>query len=311
MTTGRADVFDRTPGLALLAAEQARIMSRSQLAAVGVTPQHVQVHVEQGRWRAVTPVVIALHTGPVVGRAQWWVALLNAGPRAALCAWTALEAWGLSGWEQDDVHVVVPRGADPPKLPNVMVHESRRHRDEHIQRRSGLALHGVERAAIDAGAWSRSPRAACGLLAAVVRQRLTTADRLLLESDQVGRVRHLKLMQYALGDIAGGAHAMSEIDFVRLCRDAGLPEPAQQQRRRDAAGRWRYLDVVWRLWGGRTVTLEIDGVGHMDVERWYDDLLRAAEVTAPGETMLRLPAMAARTEPERVTAILRRYLLER
>lgn len=311
MTTGRADVFDRSPGLALLAARQARIISRSQLATVGVTPQHVQVHIKHGRWRAVTPVVVALHTGPLVGRAQWWVALLNAGPRAALCAWTALEAWGLSGWERDVVHVVVPRGADPVELPNVKVHESRRHRDEHIQRHHGLAVHGVERAAIDAGSWSHSTRAACALLAAVVRQRLTTPDRLLLESDKVGRVRHLKLMQYALGDIAGGAHAMSEIDFVRLCRAADLPEPAQQQRRRDAAGRWRYLDVVWRLRGGRTVVLEIDGVGHMDVERWYDDLMRAAEVTGPGEMMLRLPAMAARTEPERVVGILRRYLLER
>jgi hypothetical protein len=56
------------------------------------------------------------------------------------------------------------------------------------------------------------------------------------------------------------------------------------------------------------VLLEVDGVGNLDVDRWYDDLFRAVEVSRPGESVLRLPAMAASAEPERFVAALRRHL---
>ncbi|MDX6231954.1 MAG: hypothetical protein QOH68_922 [Nocardioidaceae bacterium] len=190
----------------------------------------------------------------------------------------------------------------------IVVHESRRHREGDIVLRNGLPMHSPERAAIDAAAWSTSSRAACGLLAAVVQQGLTTVTRLRAELDTVGRVNRLRVMWSALSDIEGGSHALSEIDFVRFCRERGLPVPVRQVVRRDSAGRRRYLDVEWRLPDGRRVALEIDGIGHMEVERWYDDLLRSAELMASGGTdgpLVRLPAIACRTEPERVARILR------
>lgn len=174
--------------------------------------------------------------------------------------------------------------------------------------RHGMQMHTVERAAVDAGAWADGPRTAAGVMAAVVQQRLTTPARLTEMTQTVGRVTHLRVMQRALLDIEGGAEALSEIDFARLCRRAGLPEPHRQRRRRDTRGRWRYLDVEWRV-GGRRVLVEIDGIGHLEVTRWYDDLMRAAEVTRPGEVMLRLPALAARLEPDRVVAALTPHLV--
>ena len=106
----------------------------------------------------------------------------------------------------------------------------------------------------------------------------------------MGSVRHRATMRRALADIAGGADSLAEIDFARLCRSVGLPEPSRQVRRRDASGRWRYLDVEWRMPRGRLV-VEIDGIGHMERERWYDDLLRDAEIGTDRRTVrLRLPA---------------------
>ena len=61
---------------------------------------------------------------------------------------------------------------------------------------------------------------------------------------------------------------------------------------------------------GRRVLLEVDGALHVEVARWYDDALRLAEVSRPGETLLRLPAMAVRCEQGRVLAVLRRHLVE-
>jgi hypothetical protein len=310
--TGRRDVFEKVPGLAELATAQSEVCSRAQLGAMGVDAKAVDCHLLNLRWRTLGPLVVALHRGPLPSRARRWAVVLNAGSNAALAAWTALHEWGLQGWERDAVHVVVRRGVRPTAMPTavgpIVVHESRRHRGDDIVLRNGLPMHSPERAAIDAAAWSASSRAACGLLAAVVQQGLTTATRLSAELDTVGRVNRLRAMRFALADIEGGSHALSEIDFVRFCRDWGLPVPVRQVVRRDSAGRRRYLDVEWRLPDGRRLALEIDGIGHLQVERWYDDLLRAAELMASGGTegpLIRLPAMACRTEPERVARILR------
>ena len=56
------------------------------------------------------------------------------------------------------------------------------------------------------------------------------------------------------------------------------------------------------------MVLEVDGIGHLDPHRWYDDLLRAAEITRPGEVVLRLPARALGTDEARVVALLRVHL---
>ena len=309
---GRRDILDLLPELAVLADAQSAICSRAQLAELGVNTKAVDCHIRNLRWRPLGPLVIALHRGPLIEAARRWAVVLNAGPGVVLGAWTALHEWGLRGWERDPVHLVVRRGAHPAALPPavgpVVVHESRRHIAQDVRDRKGLPLHSPERAAVDCGAWSRSSRAACGLLAAVVQQGLTTADRISTELQTVGRVNRLRVMGAALSDIAGGSQALSEIDFVRFCRAHGLPEPVRQVVRRDSSGRRRYLDVEWLLPDGRRLALEIDGVGHMEVERWYDDLLRAAELMVGGGTdgpLIRLPALAYRLEPDRVARILR------
>jgi len=50
-------------------------------------------------------------------------------------------------------------------------------------------------------------------------------------------------------------------------------------------------------------------VGHLDPAQWYEDLLRAADLTsADGSRLLRLPAAAVRLDAPRVVAILRASL---
>lgn len=308
---GHASVLDTHRGLATLAAAQAMAVSRAQLLALGVHPRHVAGHCRANRWREPVPGVVVLHRGPLPTATRRWVAVLSAGTEAALCSWTALELHGLKGWSRPETHLVVPRGRHVPEQPGLVVHESRRHTSADIRQASDLPVHRVERAAIDAASWSRSARTATGLVAAVVQQRLTTPEHLRRELDGAGRIRLRKLLFLALADIEGGAHALSEIDVARLCRTA-LPEPTRQRVRRDARGRRRYLDAEWRLADGRVVALEIDGVGHLEARQWYDDLLRQAEldVTEPLR-IIRLPAAAARLEPQRVVEILRRALAVR
>src|SRR5665647_3354137 len=124
-----------------------------------------------------------------------------------------------------------------------------------------------------------------------------------------GRIRRRRLIADTINDLAGGAQALSEIDYGRLFERWGLPRPTRQAIRLDQRGRRRYLDVEWTLPGGAKKALEIDGIGHIEPNRWYADLLRAADITATDETpILRLPAAAARVDEKLVVGILRRYL---
>lgn len=307
--TGTTRVYQNLPGLTDLLRRQHGVVTRAQLSGLRVSRDHVAHHRRALRWRAVSPTVLVTHRGPLTRTARRWVAVLGAPARSVLGAWSALELQGLDGWHREPLHVVVPRGATPDRYPWLVVHESRRLRDEDVDDVAGLPVHTVARAAVDAAAWQRSWRTAAGLMAAVVQQRLATTDELFAMLDIVGRVRHRRVMRLALADVVGGADSLAEIDFARLCRDAGLPEPHRQSVRKDARGRRRFLDVEWRLPGGRRFVVEIDGVGHMERDRWYDDLLRDAEIGADARTVrVRLPAMAARYEPERVVAVVRRHL---
>jgi len=285
---------------------QAGCLARSQLTAMGVTPDRVAREVRQHRWQLVGPLVVATTTGPLARRARLWAGVLTSGRRAALGGLTALEVHGLRGWERATVDVHVPRGRDVVGPEWVRATSSRRP----VRRvaRGGLPCLGVEDAALAAASSTRAVSTADGLLAAVVQQRLTTPGRLRDVVVAAGPVRHRGELLALIDDVEGGAQALSEVRLVRLCRASGLPVPSQQVVRLDAQGRRRYLDAEWERPDGRRVLLEVDGVGHLEEERWYDDLLRAAEVARPGEVVLRLPARALRVEPGRVAAVLRRHL---
>jgi hypothetical protein len=306
---GRPFTAQQHPELARLARAQASAVTRGQLSRIGIDDDPVRFHLRGERWREVAPGVLVLHCGPLPLATLRWVALLAAGPCAALAAWTAIELQGVRGWSRPGVHIVVPRGRHVPALPGVVVHESRRHGPADIAEYDGIPTHRLERAAVDAASWSGQVRTACGLMAAVVQQRLSQPERLRVAVDEAGRIRFRKQLFWALVDIEGGAEALSEIDIARLCRDAGLPEPVRQRVRLDVHGRRRYLDAEWDLPDGGVLILEIDGIGHMDPTRWYDDLMREAELVIDRpHRVIRLPATAARLERARVQAVLARAL---
>jgi hypothetical protein len=55
---------------------------------------------------------------------------------------------------------------------------------------------------------------------------------------------------------ARGAHALTELNLVTLCRRHHLPTPDQQVYRKDSSGRARYLDAYWAAY---RLHVEVDG----------------------------------------------------
>jgi hypothetical protein len=171
--------------------------------------------------------------------------------------------------------------------------------------------HRIAPALVLAASSFSSPRPGCGLLAAGVQQRLTSASDLNTAIAAAPRTRHRAALLAPVADIAMGAQALSEIDFVRLCRRNGLPAPVQQTVRIEPGGRRRYLDAEWRLPDGRRVVVEVDGAVHLAPRRWFDDQLRQNELSLTGTLVLRYPSVVVRTEPALVVRQLRRALAGR
>jgi hypothetical protein len=158
---------------------------------------------------------------------------------------------------------------------------------------------------VDAAVWARTSNEARVVLAAACQQRRVTPEELREVLTVLPTMRRRALIWTTLGDIVGGAQALSEIDFGRLCRKFNLPPPDRQERRRDARGRNRYLDAYWREWH---LHVEVDGAHHMDVRHWAADMLRQNEVWIAGDRILRFPAWLIRNEPVRVADQLRKAL---
>jgi hypothetical protein len=132
-----------------------------------------------------------------------------------------------------------------------------------------------------------------------VQQGLARVGDLRLVTDRLETVRRHKLIIDVLGHIAGGAQAISELDFLRLVvRPFGLAEPSRQAARRDRQGRRRWIDAAW---DDRKVAVEIDGAHHTEdpLQRWHD-MERDIDLMHDGYQTLRFPAWLVRKNPEYV-----------
>lgn len=295
-------------GLPELLAAQRNVVRRDQLLALGVSRGRIRWRLSSGGWRAVGPTVVVLQSGPLGTDQQRWAAVLLAGAGSALAGRTALQVQGLTGWDDDKLHVLAPHGrralvaADLP----VVLHSTRRTIETHPARQ--LPQTRLERSAVDAASWCAGVRSACGLLAAVVQQRLSSAPRLLESLRAAGVVRYQRQLRAALQDIEGGAQALSEIDFRRLCQRFDLAASISQQVRVDEAGRRRYVDAELVAEDGTRVLVEVDGALHMVADQWQRDQLRANELLIAGRPVLRFSSVLLRTEPDKVADQLRRAL---
>ena len=247
-----------------------------------------------------------LQNAPPTREQLMHIAVLDAESLAALASHTALELAGFRGFADEavEIHLVVPRGAKATRLPGVRLHESRRLGPDGVTKRRGLPCTQVERSAIDAGAWQPFPRFACLMLAAVVQQGLTNAERLSDVLHDVGRCGKT-YMRLAVADIAQGAQSLGELDLATVCRKFDLVPPDRQEIRRDSRGRPRYLDAEWRLPSGEIVVLEIDGSHHLDVAHWQADMKRERSIVTSRRWVLRATTFEIRLDPASVMADLR------
>jgi very-short-patch-repair endonuclease len=296
-----------------LAREQAGLVARSQVLALGVTPSHLRAEVDAGRWLQCGRRSLVVRPPEQHDRADRWLAVLEcspqasrgSGPRAALGGITALQVAGLEGVVDDGmIHVCAPKSSHPiATTPGVRLHETRRWKDEDVVP-SGIPRTRPAVATVQAALWARTDREAALLLVAPVQQRLTSAEAVVDVLDRVQRDKRRTLLRAVALDVTDGVRSLNELDFATLCRRRGLPEPDRQVVVKTPDGR-AYLDVRWRRW---RVVVEIDGVGHLRPDRWIEDSLRHNEIALTGDMVLRIPSLGLRLDPQRQIDVIERAL---
>jgi len=258
---------------------QGGVISCQQALVAGLT-------VEQWRWRLTTrwqcvlPGVAVAHTGPVTAAQQAQAAVLCAGPGAYLTGDAALVQLGMRLPPPDVLHVAVAedRAVRPQTFAPVggesavrlVPHRMRRLQDWTHPVRTPPVLRAPA-AALHAAAWAPSDRSGEWRLAGTVQQRITRPADVRRVLDRMPRLPRRALLRAVLDDVEHGAHAASELQFLRFLRAHHLPAPDRLQR----PVRWgtvRYLDAWWER---QRVAAEMDGAHHRLVGTWDEDVLRA------------------------------------
>ena len=270
-----------------------------------MTESQLRWRITSGRWQKPTRGVVIAQSGPLTDRQLLRAALLRAGPQAILAGLTAARLEGLKGFDgkrpmrETPIHLLVPTGykrRTPPLGLYVVSHYSRALTDLDVHPTRQPRRTRAARSLVDAAAWMPTDRGAAAVLSAGVQQGLARAADLRLVADRMVGLHRRRVIIEALGDIAGGSQALSELDFIRLVvRPYGLPEPSRQSPRRDRRGRRRWIDAAW---DECKIAVEIDGAQHAEdpLQRW-DDMERDIDLGLDGYLTLRFPAWLVRTNP--------------
>ena len=291
-----------TPDLSALINDQHGLVARRQLRALDLDRFRVRNQIAARRWVELSPRVIGTTTGPLSREQQLWLGVLHAGPRSMLGGLNAAETHGLRGWERDEVTVLVDDELSFEPVDGIRFFRSRRPFELLISPRRGIPRCQLEPAVLLWAGYDAPTRAAHGIVAATVQQRLTTPERLVQWVDLLKPLRRAKAFRRTIGDIAGGARSGAELEVRRMCRRFSMRPPDRQRVRTDRAGKRRWTDCEWDLLDGTTLVLEVDGAFHIEVRQQGDDYKRSRRITTRHRIVVRCTAYELRHESDEVAA---------
>ena len=275
-----------------MAIRQGGVVSRRQAAQCGFDYDAVAWQLRRGRWAAHGWATLSLDRNPLSLVAQRWRAVWETGEGSLLDGVSALAVAGMVGFDESRQHVSVVHNRRAPRTSGVVVHKVIRRvdREQANLNADALPITRPEVAALRGARWAVTDRQAVLILAMAVQQRLVTPAQLAaMHRVAPGRNRR-RLIKLVIGDLAGGAQSLGELDFAAMCRRRGLPEPSRQVVVEGARGRI-YLDVRWDDYG---LIVEIDGAGHRRGLAVTDDNLRMNSLVLGHELVLRIDVLGLR-----------------
>ncbi len=182
-----------------LARAQQFLLARRQLPEFGIDANKVRNQCAAGRWAVRSSTVISTVTGPLTWLQRCWLGVLHAGPGSFVGGLTVAAMHGLERWDREDVTILVGHRRVLEPLAGIRFVRTRRPLSLWRSPTTAVPACRLEPAVLLTAGYDLSRRAAQGLLAAVVQQRLTTADQLLTWLRRMTPIHRAPLFREVLG----------------------------------------------------------------------------------------------------------------
>lgn len=292
-----------TRTIRLLAERQHGVVARGQLLQYGLSPQLVEARVDAGALVTVYDGVFAVGHGRLSREAAWLAAVLACGSGAVLSHGSAVALWGIG--EGGD-RVEVTRHSGGTTRTAIWVHQTRFLPDDHIAVEKGIPATSVERTLLDVAARMGRRR---------LERMVVDADRArLLDWRQLWRVIERGVGRKGVGRLRRVARDIDprsrdtrsplEVDFLALCRKAGLPPPEV-----NVLVEGYLVDFVWPE---ERLVIETDGYAfHSDRTAFERDRERDLDLTAAGYEVSRFTYRMLAREPKQCAKRIRTALSRR
>jgi predicted transcriptional regulator of viral defense system len=283
--------------MGLLAAKQHGVVSRRQLATIGIDSDGVKRRRAKGGLHRVHPGVYAVGYPSLTPQGRWMAAVLACGRGAVLSHLDAAALWRIYEGIGARVHVtVLSRRA----VSGLWIHRARRLDPEDVTVRDGIPVTTVARTLVD-------------LTDVLAPDRLLRAMReaeflKLLDLDALNAAVQRAHGRKRLGGLreAMAAHSPGQIvrhelehRFLELVREAGLPMP-ETNAKVPTRRRTYEIDCLWRA---QRVAVELDGrAAHARTMAFEPDRRKDAALNAIGLRPLRFTWQRVTTESREVIA---------
>jgi very-short-patch-repair endonuclease len=287
--------------IARLAAAQHGVVTRSQLAGLGLGRGAIAHRVARGRLHRVHRGVYLVGHPVLAPLAAEVAAVLACGPGAVLSHRSAAGLWGLLASTGPVVDVTVP-GRNPGPRSGVLVHRVARLDRGDVTRRRGIAVTAPARTLLDLAELLPSRALERALEEAEIQGLARPRDVLALLERSPGR-RGAALLRTLLRDGAERAVTRSEAEdrLLALLRAAGLSPTAVNVRVAS-----HEVDAVWHP---ERLVVEVDGYAyHASRAAFERDRRRDADLQAAGYRVIRVTWRQLAEEPHALVARLAQAL---
>jgi hypothetical protein len=292
---------DATELIRRLAEGQHGVVARRQLIALGLSPALVRGRVESGYLLPLHRGVFAVGHGRINQRAGWIAAVLASGPGAVLSHGSAAALWSLRGSRGMPEVTRRAGGAGPPAI---RVHQTRVLDASETVVEAGIPVTSIERTVMDMAPRLDNRQIERMLVAADRSRRLrwSRLRRLLERTPRRPGVGRLKRIALNVDPRAADALSPTEVDFLALCREAGLPAPHV-----NVLVEGHLVDFAWL---DKRVLVEADSYSfHADRPSFERDHLTTVELEVAGYRVHRATAGMLEHTPAAFMGVVGRSLL--
>jgi hypothetical protein len=282
------------------AERQHGVVAHRQLSDMGLGDGLIQSRIDNGTLIPIHHGVFALGHRVLSRRARWMAAVIACGPGAALSHGSAAELWDVrrAGWQPE----VTRRSGGSPRR-GIRLHQTRMLEDAEITEKDGIPVTSIERTLLDMSARLDGRQAERALVAAdrTGALRWDELSRLIERTPRRPGVPRLRRAALAVDPAAVHAISPLEVDFLSLCRQAGLPSPQV-----NVLVESYLVDFLWPL---ERVVVETDGYAyHADRPAFERDHVRTAKLEACGYAVHRATYRMLTEEPNPFFQLLRNSL---